>query len=134
MPKNKSVGITGSFPKIGKTTIVQLVATTWTEVVLQSLVNNPAVYPTTKWCIKANATIYIAQAAHSLNQQGIQVTLPTNPATATSGTASGNFELIANTYFYFDATRVGENSLYLFGPAGNEIVRIANVSRTPYDE
>lgn len=128
-----SILSTGPF-KIGKTTIVQLAATTWTEVVLQSLASSPRPYPASRWLIKANSTIYVAQAVHSLKQAGVVVNLPANPATATSGAADGNLELLSTVYFEVDTERNGENSIWLFGPVGNEIVRITNIAYTPYDE
>ena len=120
--------------KFGATTIVTLVATTWTEVVLQSLGHRPRPYPRAKWMIKSTGVIYLAQANHSLNQGGSPVTLPANPATASSGSAEGNFELAASTYFVVSSERQGENSIWLFDPTGGAVVRVTDVSKTPYDE
>lgn len=118
---------------IGETTIVTLVANTWTEVVLQSLANNPRPYPARTFCIKSSGTVYIAQASDSLEQDGSVVALPANPATATSGTAAGNFELLANTYYFFDVSRLGENSIWLYS-TGTPTVRISNICETPYGD
>ena len=127
-------GVTAGPVKFGPATIVTLVATTWTEVVLQSLAHLPRPFPRQRWLIKSSGVIYVAQANHSLKQGGSVVSLPANPATASSGTAAGNFELLANRYFFFDVERQGENSIWLFDPTGGAVVRITQASRTIYDE
>ena len=125
-------GVLAGYPKIGETTIITMTANFWTALVLQDLTLNPWFYPTKRYCIKTTGAVFVAQANSSLSQQGLQVSLPADPSVVTSGTSSGLFELLPDVYWYVDATRRGENSLWFYS-TGTPTIRIADISETPYD-
>lgn len=125
--------VLGGPTKIGNGASKTIPASTWTEIVLQDLSDNPRPYPRQRYSLVCLGNVYVAQANHGLtNRPGD--TLPANPATPSAGVfLPGYAFLLASTYLTFEAERVGENSLWIWSAAGTTAY-VTNLTYTEYDD
>ena len=119
--------------KIGSTQIIQLAASTWTEIVLTTLVGG-RVAQDTSFVVKAAGAVYAVQGNHGLTIAGVVQVLPVAPNTPAAFPASGPgyFELLQDVPWRIDVESAADNSLWLWASA-QTVVRVTEITRTPFD-